>query len=125
MAVTRLKRKDQKNKTRATNKQIGIKILSSMPVIKKVDVDKIKEEFAKSAKKPAPKAEKPVAEEKPAPAKAEAKAVKEAPKEATAKPKATSKPAAKAKEEAPKAAAKKAPAKKKPAAKTADKSEKK
>ena len=64
MAVTRLKRKDRKNKARANNKTAKIKFLKSMPVIKMVDVEKIKEEFASGSTK-AKKAEAPIKEEKP------------------------------------------------------------
>ncbi|WP_169721314.1 hypothetical protein [Eisenibacter elegans] len=47
MAVTRLQRKDKKNKARATNRVEKVKILSRKPVIRRVDVEAIKEEFAK------------------------------------------------------------------------------
>lgn len=46
MAVTKLERKDRKNKARAVNRQTYIKQLSKKPVIKKVDVEAIKKEFA-------------------------------------------------------------------------------
>ena len=46
MAVTRLERKDRKNKARAINKNENIKQLSRKPVIKQVDIEAIKKEFA-------------------------------------------------------------------------------
>jgi len=45
MAITRLKRKDRKNKSRATNKISKIRYLNRKPVIKQVDIEKIKDEF--------------------------------------------------------------------------------
>lgn len=47
MAVTRLERKVRKNRARAVNRQTRIKQLSRKPTIKQVDVEAIKEEFAK------------------------------------------------------------------------------
>ncbi|MCG8339770.1 MAG: hypothetical protein MI674_00625 [Cytophagales bacterium] len=47
MAVTRLQRKARKNRMRATNRKVVIKRLLASPVIKKVDVEKIKEELTK------------------------------------------------------------------------------
>ena len=47
MAVTRLKRKDRKNKARANNKQAVIKQLLRTPVIKNVDVEELKAQFGK------------------------------------------------------------------------------
>ena len=49
MAITRLKRKDRKNKARANNKQTVIKQLLRTPVIKNVDVDALKAQFGTSA----------------------------------------------------------------------------
>ncbi|MDQ4140334.1 MAG: hypothetical protein M3142_07390 [Bacteroidota bacterium] len=49
MAVTRLKRKDRKNKARANNKQRIIKQLLATPVIKNVDVEALKAQFSNSA----------------------------------------------------------------------------
>ena len=46
MAITRLKRKDRKNKARANNKQTVIKQLLRVPVIKNVDVEELKAQFA-------------------------------------------------------------------------------
>jgi hypothetical protein len=47
MAVTRLKRKDRRNKAVANNKVAAIKILKQRPIIKLVDVEEIKASFAK------------------------------------------------------------------------------
>ena len=46
MAVTRLKRKDRKNIARANKRVADLKRLTSMPVIKNVDVEAIKASFA-------------------------------------------------------------------------------
>lgn len=54
MAVTRLKRKDRKNKARQNNKQRIIKQLLSTPVIKNVDIEELKAQFTNA---PAAKAE--------------------------------------------------------------------
>ena len=77
MAVTRLKRKGLRNKARAKQRKQDIKNLTRMPPILNVDVDAIKEEFAKKSGKSAskPKAEAPK-EEKAAPAEKEEKAAK-------------------------------------------------
>ena len=57
MAVTRLKRKGLRNKANSAKRTGAIKRLTSTPVIKNVDVEAIKEEFAKkSGSKPAAKA---------------------------------------------------------------------
>ncbi|WP_192820681.1 hypothetical protein [Rufibacter sp. LB8] len=45
MAVTRLKRKDRKNKARQNNKQRIIKQLLMVPVIKNVDIEELKSRF--------------------------------------------------------------------------------
>ncbi|KAA3438499.1 hypothetical protein [Rufibacter hautae] len=45
MAVTRLKRKDRKNKARQNNKVRVIKQLLMTPVIKNVDVEELKARF--------------------------------------------------------------------------------
>lgn len=120
MAITRLKRKGRKNKLKAKIRAQKIKLEGFSPVIKKVDVDAIKEEF-KAA--PTPKKEKPAKKE--VEAKAEApKAVKKE----EAKTKKKTAPAAK--KASPKAKAektaekKKAPAKKKAAPKVASKAKK-
>jgi hypothetical protein len=66
MAVTRLKRKDRKNKARANNKQRIIKQLLATPVIKNVDVEVLKAQFSTATPAAAPVAtsapEAPVAE---------------------------------------------------------------
>lgn len=46
MAVTRLQRKDRKNKARAVNRKVIMKQRSRKPEIKRVDVEAIKQEFA-------------------------------------------------------------------------------
>ncbi|MDX2304358.1 MAG: hypothetical protein NW226_16250 [Microscillaceae bacterium] len=46
MAVTRLKRKGRRNRAIANNKVAKIKQLSWKPIIKNVDVEAIKQEFA-------------------------------------------------------------------------------
>ena len=48
MAVTRLKRKGLRNKARAKQRQEAIKKFTRLPPIQKVDVEAIKEEFAKN-----------------------------------------------------------------------------
>lgn len=54
MAVTRLKRKNRKDKTKATQRRQTLKHQNFKPVIKGVDIEKIKEEFkAKAAEKKA------------------------------------------------------------------------
>lgn len=47
MAVTRLKRKDRRNKAVANNKTAAIKQLLQRPEIRKVDIEEIKKSFAK------------------------------------------------------------------------------
>lgn len=47
MAVTRLKRKSRVNRAVANNKTAEIKRLGEKPMIKKVDVEELKAEFAK------------------------------------------------------------------------------
>ena len=49
MAVTRLKRKDRKNKARQNNKTRIIKQLLSTPVIKNVDIEELKARFSTNA----------------------------------------------------------------------------
>lgn len=46
MGVTRLKRKEKRNRAIATNKVNGIKVLTRKPVIKKVDVQELLKEAA-------------------------------------------------------------------------------
>ena len=63
MAVTRLERKGRKNKARAKARVQRIKLLNQRPVIKNVDVEAIKAEFAKNlAAKASKKESAPVAE---------------------------------------------------------------
>ena len=66
MAVTRLKRKDRRNKAVAKNKLAKIQHLNSKPVIKNVDVEEIASGFGTTDKKEKPAAKKaePVKEEK-------------------------------------------------------------
>jgi len=54
MAVTRLKRKDRKNKARSNNKHRIIKQLLATPVIKNVDVYALKAQFSASEPTAAP-----------------------------------------------------------------------
>ena len=51
MSVTRLKRKGRKDKAKSAVRRQSLKIQNFQPVIKNVDVEKIKEEFKASAKK--------------------------------------------------------------------------
>jgi hypothetical protein len=53
MSVTRLKRKNRKDKAKAARRRTDLKNHSFQPVIKSVDIEKIKEEFKakKAAKK--------------------------------------------------------------------------
>ncbi len=46
MAVTRLERKLRKNRTKAVQRKASIKRLLATPVIKNVDIEKLKEEFS-------------------------------------------------------------------------------
>jgi hypothetical protein len=51
MSVTRLKRKNRKDKSKSSVRRQSLKIQNFKPVIKNVDVEAIKEEFkAKKAK---------------------------------------------------------------------------
>jgi hypothetical protein len=45
MAVTRLKRKVRKNRTKATQRKATMKRLLATPVIKNVDIEQLKEEL--------------------------------------------------------------------------------
>lgn len=56
MAVSRLKRKARKLKSRAKVRKQTMKNHNAKPVIKMVDVEKIKEEFKKAGKKSEEKA---------------------------------------------------------------------
>ncbi|MBC7922799.1 MAG: hypothetical protein H7Z75_17110 [Ferruginibacter sp.] len=49
MTVTRLKRKEQRNRSKASDRQARIKQLTAKPVIKNVDIEAIKQEFAEKA----------------------------------------------------------------------------
>jgi hypothetical protein len=66
MAVTRLKRKGRKNKTVSKQRMQALKLHTQKPVIKNVDVEAMKAEFApkatKAKKEAAPKAEESAAE---------------------------------------------------------------
>jgi hypothetical protein len=44
MAVTRLKRKDKRNKANANARKAKIKLLTKTPVIKKVDIEELKKQ---------------------------------------------------------------------------------
>lgn len=50
MGVTRLKRKDRRNKARANNKVARIKQLLLTPVIKNVDMDELRTQFGEAPK---------------------------------------------------------------------------
>lgn len=57
MSVTRLKRKNRRTKAKAARRRLTLKIQGFKPVMKSVDIEKIKEEFkanAKPAKKEKP-----------------------------------------------------------------------
>lgn len=62
MGATSLKRKARKNRVVSSLRQQRIKLNTARPVIKKVDVEKIKEEFAAKPKSSAKKKEAEVAE---------------------------------------------------------------
>ena len=49
MSVTRLKRKNRKDKAKAARRRTSLKIQNFKPVMKGVDVEAIKEEFKKKA----------------------------------------------------------------------------
>jgi hypothetical protein len=51
MGVTRLKRKNRKDKSKSAVRRQSLKIENFQPVIKSVDIEKIKEEFKAKAKK--------------------------------------------------------------------------
>jgi hypothetical protein len=51
MAVTRLKRKNRKDKAKAAVRRQTLKIQNFQPVMKNVDVEAVKEEFKAKAKK--------------------------------------------------------------------------
>lgn len=49
MAVTRLKRKEKRNRAKANNRIAKIKQMIKKPVIKNIDIEAIKQEFAAKA----------------------------------------------------------------------------
>jgi hypothetical protein len=51
MAVTRLKRKNRKDKAKAAVRRQTLKIQNFQPVMKNVDIKAVKEEFKAKAKK--------------------------------------------------------------------------
>ena len=51
MAVTRLKRKNRKDKAKSKVRRQGLKSQNFQPVMKAVDVEKVKEEFKSKADK--------------------------------------------------------------------------
>lgn len=51
MSVTRLKRKNRKDKAKSARRRQSLKNQNFQPVIKNVDIEKIKEEFKAKAKK--------------------------------------------------------------------------
>jgi hypothetical protein len=51
MPITRLKRKGRKDKAKSGRRRQSLKIENFQPVIKNVDIEKIKEEFKAKAKK--------------------------------------------------------------------------
>jgi hypothetical protein len=51
MAVTRLKRKEKRNRAKANNRIDRIKQLTAKPIIKNVDIEAIKQEFANNSSK--------------------------------------------------------------------------
>lgn len=102
MASTRLQRKERKNRVVAKKKVDAIQRLNKKPVIKNIDVDKIKEEFKKG------NINKPVDFDEPSEPKTASKTVakeekKSEPKKETKPAKAEAKPAKPAKAETKKA----------------------
>lgn len=53
MGITRLKRKNRKDKAKAAVRRQSLKIQNFIPVIKNIDIEAIKEEFKAKAKKKA------------------------------------------------------------------------
>lgn len=49
MGVTRLKRKEMRNISKAVQRKKDIKLLTKMPVIKNIDVEAIKKSFAEKS----------------------------------------------------------------------------
>jgi hypothetical protein len=50
MAVTRLKRKNRKDKAKSARRRQALKLQNFQPVVKNIDVEKVKEEFKTKAK---------------------------------------------------------------------------
>lgn len=138
--ATSLKRKARKNRTVARQRRESITRMNSLPPIKNIDVEKIKEEFEKNKKpgkgsagkkeeKPAPKTEAKTEVKQEAPAKPEAKqkapAKEEKPKKAAGNKPAADEPKAvkKSEEETPKGAVSEEEKVEKKPAKTASKKE--
>ncbi|MDN4164405.1 hypothetical protein QWY31_02775 [Cytophagales bacterium LB-30] len=65
MSVTRLKRKDRRNKNVANGRVIKIGQRMAKPVIKNVDIEELKASFATPAKKTTKKAAKAESSEEP------------------------------------------------------------
>lgn len=53
MAVTRLKRKNRKDKVKSRQRNQALKLQNFKPVMKAVDIEKVKEEFKANAEKKA------------------------------------------------------------------------
>jgi len=51
MSVTRLKRKNRKDKAKSARRRQSLKSQNFQPVMKNVDIEKVKEEFKAKAKK--------------------------------------------------------------------------
>jgi hypothetical protein len=51
MAVTRLKRKNRKDRAKSAVRRQTLKIQNALPVIKNVDIEEVKKEFKAKAKK--------------------------------------------------------------------------
>ena len=51
MSITRLKRKNRKDKAKSARRRQSLKIQNFQPVIQNVDIEKNKEEFKAKAKK--------------------------------------------------------------------------
>ncbi len=115
MGGTALKRKARRNKAKSQKRNHMLKVQAFKPVIKSIDVEAIKEEFAKKSTTNVAKTEKekPVKEEVPAAEEVVAAATPGAPaKEKASKPAKAKKPAAKKAEIDEPKAEKKAPVKK-------------
>ena len=111
MASTRLVRKALRNRTVSKKRVNAIKRLTSKPVIKNIDIEQIKEEFANKPAKPAAKKEEAPVKEAPA-AEPKAEIQEAAPKGETKKVENKVETAAPEAKEEKKSTAKKVPAKK-------------